>query len=236
MTAPDTDTLAAYCLAHGLDMHSAGETELARVWTKVEAIRAKHAAKPKGSALPVVGLDALLMDLHDLASDAYDNGKEHESGTMIRAYDTITDLEARLAAAVEVQDRLMSERYQHYLRAEKAEAERDAALAQVAAAYGTPFYDHWHRFAVVSADYSRPFLLGAYDTLEAAILAQGGKSDKWHIFACVPSPADALAARNRRDAQMRIADAKDPDKLTNYLHRRENIPAAILAAAEKEEK
>ncbi len=34
----------------------------------------------------------------------------------------ITDLEARLAAAVEVQDRLMSERYQHYLRAEAAEA------------------------------------------------------------------------------------------------------------------
>ena len=38
----------------------------------------------------------------------------------------ITDLEARLAAAVEVQDRLMSERYQHYLRAEAAEAGEDA--------------------------------------------------------------------------------------------------------------
>lgn len=46
-------TLAAYCLAHGLDMHEAGETELARIWTKVEKIRAKQAAKPKGSALPV---------------------------------------------------------------------------------------------------------------------------------------------------------------------------------------
>lgn len=34
----------------------------------------------------------------------------------------ITNLEARLAAAVEVQDRLMSERYQQYLRAEAAEA------------------------------------------------------------------------------------------------------------------
>ena len=45
-------TLAAYCLAHGLDMHVAGETELARVWTKVEKIRAKQAAKPTGSALP----------------------------------------------------------------------------------------------------------------------------------------------------------------------------------------
>lgn len=46
-------TLAAYCLAHGLNKHEAGETELARIWTKVAAIRAKQAAKPTGSALPM---------------------------------------------------------------------------------------------------------------------------------------------------------------------------------------
>lgn len=46
-------TLAALCLASGLDMHEAGETELARIWTKVETIRAKQAAKPTGSALPI---------------------------------------------------------------------------------------------------------------------------------------------------------------------------------------
>jgi hypothetical protein len=45
-------TLAAYCLAHHLDMHVAGETELARIWTKIEEIRAKQAAKPKHSPLP----------------------------------------------------------------------------------------------------------------------------------------------------------------------------------------
>lgn len=45
-------TLAAYCLAHDVDMQVAGETELARVWTKVEQIRAKQAAKPKHSPLP----------------------------------------------------------------------------------------------------------------------------------------------------------------------------------------
>jgi hypothetical protein len=45
-------TLAALCLAQGLDMHQAAETELARIWTKVEQIRAKHAAKPKHSPLP----------------------------------------------------------------------------------------------------------------------------------------------------------------------------------------
>lgn len=46
-------TLAALCLAQDLEMHAAGETELARIWTKVEAIRAKQAAKPKHSPLPV---------------------------------------------------------------------------------------------------------------------------------------------------------------------------------------
>lgn len=45
-------TLAALCLANGLDMHTAADTELARIWTKVEAIRAKQAAKPKHSPLP----------------------------------------------------------------------------------------------------------------------------------------------------------------------------------------
>lgn len=45
-------TLAALCLAQKLDMHNAGETELARIWTKVEQIRAKQAAKPKNSPLP----------------------------------------------------------------------------------------------------------------------------------------------------------------------------------------
>ncbi|UKJ76116.1 hypothetical protein H1Q64_17980 (plasmid) [Azospirillum brasilense] len=48
-------TLAALCHAQGIDMAEAGETELARVWTKVEAIRAKQASKPKGSPLPTPG-------------------------------------------------------------------------------------------------------------------------------------------------------------------------------------
>lgn len=47
-------TLAALCSAQGMDMHAAGETELARIWTKVEKIRAKQAAKPKNSPLPQV--------------------------------------------------------------------------------------------------------------------------------------------------------------------------------------
>ncbi|MCK5020064.1 MAG: hypothetical protein KAS32_23625 [Candidatus Peribacteraceae bacterium] len=44
-------TLAALCLAQELNMHEAGETELNRIWTKVEQIRAKQATKPKHSPL-----------------------------------------------------------------------------------------------------------------------------------------------------------------------------------------
>lgn len=45
-------TLAALCIVSQLDMHEAGEAELARIWTKVDAIRAKQAAKPRHSPLP----------------------------------------------------------------------------------------------------------------------------------------------------------------------------------------
>lgn len=44
-------TLAAHCAAHGVDMQAAGERELARVWTKIDVIRRKQAAKPKNSPL-----------------------------------------------------------------------------------------------------------------------------------------------------------------------------------------
>jgi hypothetical protein len=45
-------TLAALCLAQDMDMHAAAETELNRIWGKVEQIRAKQAAKPALGPLP----------------------------------------------------------------------------------------------------------------------------------------------------------------------------------------
>lgn len=45
-------TLAALCVANSFDMNAAAEAELARIWTKVDVIRAKQAAKPKHSPLP----------------------------------------------------------------------------------------------------------------------------------------------------------------------------------------
>jgi hypothetical protein len=47
--------LAAFCLATGVDMHQAAEVELARINEPeiIKKIRAKQAAKPTGSALPI---------------------------------------------------------------------------------------------------------------------------------------------------------------------------------------
>ena len=39
-------TLAALCAANDIDLDESAETELARVWTKVEQIRQKQLAKP----------------------------------------------------------------------------------------------------------------------------------------------------------------------------------------------
>lgn len=47
------NTLAALCSAHGFDMIVEGYREIARCWTKIEKIRAKQAAKPKHSPLPI---------------------------------------------------------------------------------------------------------------------------------------------------------------------------------------
>ncbi|TDW65391.1 hypothetical protein EDF57_103575 [Novosphingobium sp. PhB55] len=46
-------TLAALCNTADINIEEAANAELARVWTKVAAIRAKQAAKPTGSALPI---------------------------------------------------------------------------------------------------------------------------------------------------------------------------------------
>lgn len=50
-------TIAAMARAYRLDMHECGEVELARILAPeiIEKIRAKQAAKPTGSALPIAG-------------------------------------------------------------------------------------------------------------------------------------------------------------------------------------
>jgi hypothetical protein len=45
-------TLSALASCHDMDFEEAGEAEQARVWTKIDAIRTKQAAKPKHSPLP----------------------------------------------------------------------------------------------------------------------------------------------------------------------------------------
>jgi hypothetical protein len=46
-------TLAALCNAAGLDINRASETELTRIWLKLDAIRLKQQDKPKNSPLPI---------------------------------------------------------------------------------------------------------------------------------------------------------------------------------------
>jgi hypothetical protein len=45
-------TLASLCSASGIAMDEAGDRELERNWSRLEAIRAKQQAKPHGSPLP----------------------------------------------------------------------------------------------------------------------------------------------------------------------------------------
>lgn len=45
-------TVSALASCHDMDLNDAAEMELARVWTKIETIRAKQLAKPKHSPLP----------------------------------------------------------------------------------------------------------------------------------------------------------------------------------------
>lgn len=46
------NTLAALCLAYGLDMEAEGNREIDRCWVKIDRIREKQRNKPKHSPLP----------------------------------------------------------------------------------------------------------------------------------------------------------------------------------------
>jgi len=95
-------TLAALCLASGQDMHAAGETELARIWTKIKAIRAKQAAKPKHSPLAAapqpaqtqVALTELVKKWERWQRDGERRGCPNTNGLTT----AISDLRALLAA------------------------------------------------------------------------------------------------------------------------------------------
>lgn len=96
-------TLAALCLAQDLDMHDAGETELARIWMKVEAIRAKQAAKPKHSPLPAAAPQPIIGRLMDQISALPALWGLNEPGALLRNIDVFRVLVAagREQAAVE---------------------------------------------------------------------------------------------------------------------------------------
>jgi len=86
-------TLAALCLAVGENMHAAGEAELARISQRhiIQKIRAKQAAKPTGSALPVaqpqqaVEAVALLRDMVRLSEMGFEQSmlEPEENGNFV---------------------------------------------------------------------------------------------------------------------------------------------------------
>ncbi|WP_063801717.1 hypothetical protein [Burkholderia ubonensis] len=78
-------TLAALSLANGLDMHAAAEAELARVWTKIEQIRAKQAAKPRHSPLPIT--------IASLQSDRVPVGHERLLALLAQVRDELSQVE-----------------------------------------------------------------------------------------------------------------------------------------------
>jgi chaperonin GroEL (HSP60 family) len=88
----------------------------------------------------------------------------------------------------------------------KAEAERDAA----------------HALLREARDYIDPYSGSAWEN--DGIVAR--------IDALLADPAAIRRAALEEAA--RVAEALDPEKPTNYLHRREGIPAAIRALADKE--
>lgn len=70
-------TLAALCLAQNINMHDAGETELARIWTKIEQIRAKQAAKPRNSPLASASAQPIPPDPKPVRFDLDENAAEN---------------------------------------------------------------------------------------------------------------------------------------------------------------
>ena len=103
-------TLAALCTAVCWDMALSGELELAWVWTKVDAIRAKQAAKPKHSPLPALisppepPLPWLAFDLERASKYAQiHDGATEKLIAIYRAQDEqIVTLTAQLAEAREL--------------------------------------------------------------------------------------------------------------------------------------
>jgi hypothetical protein len=65
-------TLAALCVASNLNLEECAETELARIWTKIEKIREKQATKPKLSPLPMHVEETDLEAWNELYPQLYD--------------------------------------------------------------------------------------------------------------------------------------------------------------------
>lgn len=91
-------TLAALCLAQGVNMHSEGEVELERIWGMVEQIRAKQAAKPKFGPLPGLPIKERIQANRD--AEAQEAARQAACRRLMAASDaTVAMVEAVLDSA-----------------------------------------------------------------------------------------------------------------------------------------
>lgn len=79
-------TLAALCLAQGLDMDEEARKGLAQNWERIDKIRAKQAAKPKGSPLPI-SMDA------PVQADEIERHREGHKLSVVDLMDDYTEAE-----------------------------------------------------------------------------------------------------------------------------------------------
>lgn len=182
-------TLAAYSNAHEIDMSGWAEAELARVWGKIDQIRAKQAAKPTGSALPVKETNAF---------DAGDKpeGKADLQEALYSAYDEIAKLEDKLKTAVLVAYsrgavQWVQNAYPHLAKRFAEENVRSDAFAKEASAAEDHGVEQVKRLGELMSEKSEAaelhpdFVVPGYEPL-AAILqraldqAQAGKGKERH--------------------------------------------------------
>ncbi|WP_347990033.1 hypothetical protein [Methylomonas sp. AM2-LC] len=94
-------TLAGLCIANELDMSKCGETELARVWNKIDQIRDKEAAKPEKTPLPEHVLPIAIDTIDTILKGDKEQGKIIIQNLIDDRDNRIKQLEAELIKALE---------------------------------------------------------------------------------------------------------------------------------------
>ena len=214
-------TLAALCLANDLDMHEAAETELARIWTKVEKIRAKQAAKPKHSPLPEGAPPVTDTTEAEPVAEPYCYVIGGADDAKMNGW-----VDARLTAEGE---------FQLPLYASPEAALRTSAPEPADASGMTPLDQGWQPIATAPKDGTRVLIavtghfraelaeynqeLNAWETIGAVVNLTGGRTLAWHPLPAPPTPTPPEVTREGEVAGRRLPmfGTEDPETVLNGL-------------------